>query len=227
MRWFAKQERASEIPAEPAPSQPRIHRSKVLSPALQSLDRQESPRVLDLGPPSPVNMDFFSGRGCALEIFDLFSWISDFRSPGRHLRQTQSGSAIGAALDRLLGDDEETRSSSDAIDLILVWELFDHLELDEIGELFERLAGRTRPGTRAMTLVTYRGNLPARPRRYEVVSETELSSDDPRSAGREHRGFKEVALLDRLVDWELEKGILMQNGIQEFLFERSRRGRWV
>jgi hypothetical protein len=193
-----------------------VHPSKALPHALQALRTLENPRVLDLGPACPDNMTFFGDLGCRLEIFDLFTWLCDYRT-----RSARRGdSAIDAALDRLLGtaDSGTSPSDSDAVDLILAWDLIDYLEIDEIGRLFQRLEARRGADTRLLMIPSYRGPIPHRPRRYKVVDFDHLRCDDPRSDGRPSPGHKERRLLMALTSYEIEISFLMQRGVQEFVF---------
>ena len=204
----------------PAPQQ--VHHSRSLPVALAALLSLESPRALDLVPACPDNMTFFGELGCRLEIFDLYTWLCDYRT-----RSSRRGdSAIDAALDRLLGSEDgqegdRAPDEDETVDLILAWDLIDYLETDEIGRLFERLQRRRGDNTRLLMIPSYRGPIPHRPRRYRVVDSEHLRCDEPRSDGRPSPGHKERRLLMSLPGYEIESAFLMQRGVQEFVF-RSR-----
>ena len=187
-----------------------------LGAALSFLPRHRPARVLDLGPACGQNVTFFSQLGCRLEIFDLYSSIADFRNHG-FAATTRAPSPVGAALSSFLqrtnGDDR-----TGTFDLILAWDLFDYISGQEIAELFEGLRPHREQGTRLLTFVSYRGPIPARPRRYRVTDHKKLTFDEPSAGLRPSPGYKEPQLLKLLTGFEVESCYLMRHGVQEYVF---------
>ncbi len=199
-----------------------------LDTALSLLPRHRPPRVLDLGPASGPNVSFFSQFGCQLEIIDLFAALSDHRARGTAV--PLGGSRIGAAVSELLerseaghqsGGDrivDESASVPRGYDLILAWDLLDYLEEREITELFRVLRPQRQVGTRMLALVSYRGPIPSRPRRFRVLDRTHLVIDDSAPSDRPSPVHKEPRLLKLMPGFVVESCYLMRHGIQEYLF---------
>lgn len=198
-----------------------------LGAALSLLPRHRPARVLDLGPANGQNVTFFSRFGCQLEIFDLYSSITDYRNQGFG-STSRTPSPVHAAVDSFLEraeSREQQPGSESSFDLILAWDLLDYISGPEIAELFRGLRPHRRAGTRLLAFVSYRGPIPGRPRRYQIADEKSLAFDEGAGASRPCPGYKEPQLLKLLPGFEVESCYLMRHGVQEYVFlERGREG---
>lgn len=193
-----------------------------LGTALSLLPRHRPARVLDLGPANGQNVAFFSEHGCQLEIFDLYSSITDYRNQGFGA-SSRSPSPVHAAVAAFLQRAEINAKSQDpaedeAFDLILAWDLLDYISDQEIAELFVGLKPHRKSGTRLLAFVSYRGPIPSRPRRYQIADRKHLAFDDGAANGRPSPGYKEAQLLKLLPGFVVESCYLMRHGIQEYVF---------
>ncbi len=181
----------------------RKHQSRGLAIAHEGLQSREISRVLDLGSAVGSNVGFFSRYDVQLTIADL--------------RAAIRGDDISADIDGVL----RLENALPSYDLVLGWDLLDYLERERRERFGKRLVELSHPGTQLLCLVTYREQMPASPRVFRLQGDDTIVFDDPVETERPSPRLQEPDLVRMLGGFEVEVGSLLQNGIKEYLLERT------
>jgi hypothetical protein len=208
--------------------------SLALPVVLEWLGRQEHPRVLDLGGAHGDNVAFLSRFGCRLEIVDLFAQLTE---TGDMLGPPSGGARSRAGthdLERIVAQTLERSDSTaggsngangpsgsahvvDPLDLVLAWDLFDYLTPAQIGSVHRGLSRHLQAGARLFTQISYVGNLPLRPRRMRISSDSSLVWDAEAPRVRPSPRYTERQILKLLPGMKVEKSFLLRNGYREII----------
>ena len=170
-----------------------------------SADRRH---VLDLGRPCGENVQFFSGLNYKVTIADFFDSLTEAAVTAR-----RGPEPFGAACTDLLGFTKETR-----FDLVLVWDLFNYLSLDEIGVLMLHLGRYCAVSARLLALVSIYQRIPDRPFRCFALSSGRVRYECETAGERESPRHREPDLLTRLAGFEVETSLLLKGGMREYGF---------
>lgn len=192
--------------ASPAAAGHEVFAAPLLAGCLGRLESGERLEVLDLGPPRAGNVDYLSRYRCRLGIADALAELP----------------ALGAA-DAAGSPDIEAilpESLFAGAQLVLCWDVLDYLPEQGIRMLGNHLRNLARPGTELHALVAYgTSRVATRPTGYELVADglrrPPSGADDP---GRTPRRISSGELQRLLPDWQLERSVLLRNGLQEYLF---------
>lgn len=170
-------------------------RSLALPKLVEPLQRSssESFSVLDLGPASPANLDFFLGRGARMTVADF--------TPSR-----------GDALPELV------RADAGTFDLVLAWDFLNYLKRDKLGVLLRSLEPYFRPGTTLHAFIATSREMPASPRRYRIVDAATLDCEGPRERVVPSPRYVEQDLLKCMPGLVVEHRFQLRNGMVEYLF---------
>ncbi len=150
--------------------------------------------VLDLGPASPANLDFFLGRGAKLTVADF--------TPSR-----------GEAISDLVRVEPGTH-----FDLVLAWDFLNYLQRDRLGALLRSLEPYFRPGTTIHALVATAREMSAAPRRYRIEDAETLLCEGPRERVVPSPRYAEGDLLRCMPGLNVEHRFQLRNGMLEYLF---------
>lgn len=179
----------------------------LLAGCLGRLEAGARLEVLDLGPPRAANVAHLSRYRCRLGIADALA----------ELPALAGGDAASAApeLEAVL-----PASLFAGAQLMLCWDVLEYLPEQGIRMLGNHLRELARPGTELHALVAYgTSRVPTRPTGYELVADgirpAPAGADDP---GRAPRRISSGELQRLLPDWQLERSVLLRNGLQEYLF---------
>lgn len=201
---------ARAAPARNAQALISAFKAPLLERILGEPESEQRQVILDLGAPSQVLLDCLSARHpCRVEI-------ADFAGTGglSELGATEFLEERGRA-----GIRDLLPTPKDPLDLILFWDLPNYLSLAAFRELCAVLSDRAAPGCRLHMLIAYsRREMPAAPARYTLRKDGQLTQtchDDslcnaprysPEDLGLAVGGFR------------YERGILLANGMQEFIY---------
>jgi len=150
--------------------------------------------VLDLGPASPANLDFFLGRGARLTVADF--------TPSR-----------GETLSDLVRAEPGTH-----FDLVLAWDFLNYLQRDRLGLLLRSLEPYFRPGTTVHALVATGREMSAAPRRYRIQDAETLLCEGPTERVVPSPRYVEQDLLKCMPGLNVEHRFQLRNGMLEYLF---------
>ncbi len=200
----------------------RDHRERVTAFKAPLLDRilqnpgadvEDAPRqvVLDLGAASQPLLERLSALGpCRVEIADLVAHdgLAVLNAPDAF--EEPGSSPIPALL---------PAPGTDSLDLILCWDLPNYLSLRALGELCSYFGPRAAPGCRLHMLIAYsKREMPSAPARYLPEDDGRLRqvcADASIAAAPRH---SPEALGDAVGGFRYERGVLLANGMQEFVY---------
>ncbi|MGV6826189.1 MAG: hypothetical protein ACWA5Q_04360 [bacterium] len=170
-----------------------------------SLDEDRRYEILDLGPALPQNLEFLSRYRCRLHISDSQDAIA------RHDLSTEEDNPL--TFSELLPIPAEA-----TYDILLFWDIFNYLEPSDIRLLMDHLKPHIKSGTQLYVLNTQSGDIPATPNRYRIVDEQQLLCEHTSIDFMPSPCHAQRVLEKHLLGFSLQRGMLLKNGQQEFLF---------
>lgn len=116
--------------------------------------------------------------------------------------------------DRLL----PARHWARAVNRVLVWNLFDYLEPDQLGELAAQLAHHAAPGCKVHALIHYAApEMPEEPPLWRLHAGGGFNDRRPAGSLRAAPRHSPKALEKAMPEWRVERMVLLTNGMQEFV----------
>lgn len=177
-------------PTEDEPSGLRFH-SRALTYLLEARDRHREWHVLDLGEADNENLGFFARRGAVYAVEGLYREILPCR------RAEGYDPECLRRLDGMLRFPPGT-----GFDLIVAWDLLDHLSPAALDLVGERLRPVCRRGTLLYGIVSREPRIPARPARCRAIDgetiEVRWSDPAPAQEGPRYTQARLDAALDPL-----------------------------
>ncbi|MBZ5497585.1 MAG: class I SAM-dependent methyltransferase [Acidobacteriia bacterium] len=162
--------------------------------------------ILDLGQALGVNVEFWSRFQCRLYIEDFYrSYSARVASGPDDPKET--------ILAELLPFSEEAR-----FDIILAWDLFNYLNLEEIEALVGRLDRWCRPGTLLFTLLSYLPQIPAEPFVFRILDTQRMIYETSTRETRPCPRYQPRDLVRFLARFDVSSCFLLRHGVQEFIF---------
>lgn len=195
-----------------APHPPLGFHSLALGRLHDRLGAEGKHRILDLGPASGENVDFFAHYPCTLYVADFYQNLLSFPAERRI-----DGEGFREIVGELLSYPEDTR-----FDAILVWDLFDYLCLDQIEVLSRRLARYSELGTILVALLSLHSEIPSRPRAYQILNGETLRYDMNCTSHRPAPRHVEPHLCRRMPGFRVESTFVLRHGVQEYVFAFDR-----
>jgi hypothetical protein len=182
-------------------------------PLFRSLLERVNPKrrivVLDLGTAQTRTLSLFSQFRCRIDIADIADEI-----PALAAQTKPAG--LAAAVEALL-----PRPGPEPADIVLCWDLLNYLERPALAALMAGIAKRLRPGALAHGLIVYReSRMPQQPGRYVPLEDFRLLNLAARGPDRVAPRYSQEDLTRCMPDYVIERGRLLSNGMQEFLFRR-------
>lgn len=108
---------------------------------------------------------------------------------------------------------------SEPVDCFLCWDLLNYMRPDQLGELAECVARLGGSGCRVHALIQYSGKTMAEtPGRYSLDEDLQLSVSDPDAARTQTPRYSPKALEKAMPELRVERTMLLNNGMQEFVF---------
>ena len=189
-----------------APATPHAPLFKAL---IERIDVARRVVVLDLGAAHANTLELFGRFRCRLEIVDARYDIETLNDVGEP-RDLEA--AVAALLP----------SGADPIDIVLCWDLLNYLDRRALAALMAALAARTRPGGMAHALIVYlESRMPARPSDYVPLVDFRLQNLGQAPPERAAPRYSPEDLKLCMPGFAIERGRLLGNGMQEFLFRRK------
>ena len=188
------------------PSGSTAYSSLGLNALLRFLEDGHVYTILDLGPVLSANVEFWSRIPCRLHVEDFYS----------RYRERSSGSSEDAAestFQDILCFGDGTR-----FDMVLAWDLFNYLDLNEIGSLIRRLALWCERGALLFALVSSQVTIPAEPRRFRILDTERLLVETGTMETRQNPRHQPRDLAKILSGFRVSSSFLLRNGVQEYVF---------
>ncbi len=200
-------------PSAPREAQdsPAVYRSLGLNALLEPMRRDRSYSILDLGPALGENVRFWSQFSCRLQIHDFYRGYRDRKAAGAPGPEEESPEAAFSAL---LPFGDET-----VFDVILVWDLFDYLELRELKALVQRLGRWCRPGSRLFALISNLPDISASPTAFRIINREQMIHELPTQARRPCPRHQPRDIARLMAQFKVASSFLLRHGIQEYVFE--------
>jgi hypothetical protein len=200
-------------PTSDAP--PRVVRVPLFNMLAQRLQRGGRWVILDFGPAHSGTVAFCNRFRCRLEVADLardLGSLNELDDPAEFARHAE------AILPPPRGDPP---------DIVFCWDLLNYLRRPALTALMDRVAARARAGAMIHALIVYSAaRMPARPGAYQPVfdpdgvpdQETLLVRSPDAGDDRDAPRYTPDDLRRCLPAYRLDRGTLLSNGLQEFLF---------
>ena len=179
--------------------------------AIGAFDDERRHVVLDLGVVRSGTLSLLNGFRCRLDVMALTA-------------------GAGSGLDGLEPEDFSARvnaalppAGGESLDLVLCWNLFNYLSIDQIGRVVAALAPRCRSGARLHALIEYSArSMPSRPLSFSPAGpgtlEAVVADDEQVSAPR----YSARDLEQCMPGFSHERTMLLGGGMQEYLFRRQK-----
>ncbi len=178
-----------------------IHRSPALTAVYNEIKNSDRNRVLDLGPMSQGCFQLFSGLSCKIQIENIADEISECISNGRDINEFDITSALGK-----YHEDEK-------FDVILAWDLFNYLTLDQISLLFEHLQPFCKPDTILHCLRYVEKKIPQTPRTIAVRDQYLLEVSNEHIDERSVPIYSTLQLLSAMPGYFMQDTLVGQMGM--------------
>lgn len=184
------------------------YRSLGLKAWFDQLGPAAAPSVLDLGPASGSNLNFFHEMGARMHVADLYRSLTESGE-----RSREDPAIFHRACERMLPDPSQA-----SFDLILTWDLLNYLSEQEIHTLARHLRAYCTERTFLFALVSIRHQLPAHPLSFQILEPGLLSYSVPSQILRPCPEYKEPHLLRLLGGaFQVQRCFLLRHGYKEFL----------
>lgn len=194
----------AEFDAPPTPHAP------LFRTLIEGVDTARRVVVLDLGSAHAKTLELFNRFRCRIEIVDARHDIESLNGIGE-------ARDLVAAVTALL-----PRTGPDALDIVLCWDLLNYLDRRALAALMAALAARTRPGGLAHALIVYlESRMPTRPGDYVPLQDFRLQNLAQSRAERAAPRYSPEDLKLCMPGFGIDRGRLLGNGMQEFLFRRK------
>lgn len=181
------------------------HDSPTLAELFSTIDADHPVRVLDLGPATRVNLEFYSEFASGVRIAHLLR-----EDDLKKISEAEDGFFV-SLLDRLSPSGDET------FGLILGWDILDHLSHEQPSILAHHLAAVADRGARVHVMTTTTDTMPAVPTRFEIDGPGRLvyrSSTERRITAPN----PPPAQVERWLDpFRITRSVILRHGIREFL----------
>ena len=199
-------------PTPPFASQPsatkRLNSSNALEHVATRLEDVSPCTVLDLGPPISENLAFYARYGAKITVADFYRFYRPLR--GESLERASTRASL---LDELVPHEASTR-----FDLVMAWDLLNHLSLDEIAWLLDGMSELCASGALLFAIVTGSGDMPETPSSYSVVDTQTLLSETRASRVRPSPNHSEHTLAGVTRRLRVERRFQLRNATAEYLF---------
>ncbi len=208
MGWLAGLRRhaaASVAVAPEPPPPPELHTAPGLVQAFARLEGRPK-RILDLGPPLHANLSRYARLSPRLAIADLTGALEDGLSPVAAIDEAFAALPSGGL--------------AEPYELVLAWDLPNHLGREALPRLAAILAPRCSQGCHLYALLEVGKTMLALPRRYRIREgelEQEASTGEEIACPRLQPGELDRVLPGFVVD----KSRLLAHGVQEVLLLRT------
>ncbi|MBY6203311.1 hypothetical protein [Halomonas denitrificans] len=115
----------------------------------------------------------------------------------------------------------ERSPAPETFDVLLAWDWLNHFDAADLQRLGARLARHARSGARLHALIHYASKaMPAAPVDYRLTADGDVlferTDPGPRPAPR----YSPKALEKAMPDWQVDRTMLLNNGMQEFVLMR-------
>ncbi len=164
--------------------------------------------VLDLGSVHSATLRAFAGFRCRLEFVELADGLDSLNGEIDARRIRQRADALLPA------------RRTEPIDIVLCWDLINYLNQPALTAVMECIALRCKRGALAHGLVYYSAKaMPERPSTFVPVDDQRIVQHTALGRERPAPRYSPEDLARCMPRYSVERGRLLRNGMQEFLFK--------
>jgi hypothetical protein len=164
--------------------------------------------VLDLGAAHSATIGTFGRFRCRLEIVDLADGLDSLNGETDARRMRQRAETLLPA------------KRSEPLDLVLCWDLINYLNQPALNAVMECVALRCKRGALAHGLIYYTAKaMPERPSTFLPVDDQHIAQQVYLGRDRPAPRYTPEDLQRCMPRYSVERGRLLRNGMQEFLFK--------
>ena len=179
---------------------------------VERIDAKRRIVVLDLGSAQTRTLELFGQFRCRMEIVDLAEAVES-------LNREREARSLDRAVEYWL-----PKYRAEPLDVVLCWDLLNYLERPALAAIMAGIAKRARPGALAHALIVYlESRMPMRPGTFVPLEDYRLANlanlAQPQATCAAPR-YSPEDLKRCMPDFTIERGRLLANGMQEFLFRR-------
>ncbi|MBN1239370.1 MAG: hypothetical protein JXB36_12780 [Gammaproteobacteria bacterium] len=193
---------------QPQPTAAEALNAPLFASLIERLHGGDRCVVLDLGAARTETLALFGQFRSRMDIADLGDGIERFQDPEMGPEQLRQQA------DRLL-----PARGSEPANVVLCWDLLNYLPRPALAAVMSAVADRARPGALVHALIVYSSKtMSARPGCFVPVDEQRLIDVAPPGAQRDAPRYSPEDLALCMPGYTVERGRLLRNGMQEFLF---------
>lgn len=190
-------------PAAPPPEPARYEQpSLALDQIIARLGAAPRCGVLDLGSPTAANLALYAREGATITFADLHRFHAPTRVDGNTSNRFN----------------ESFPKTPMPVDVILAWDLFDYLSLDETTWLGQCLNQHCAPGAMVHALVSSQGPIPETPSFFTIANDKTLIVQESGPLTRTSPEHSEHTLLGALRDLTVKSRFQLRRATVEYLF---------
>lgn len=178
-----------------------LHRSPAFTAIYNEIKSSNRNRVLELGPMSGGCFQLFSQLSCKIQVENFTASLCEHISSGSDISDFDVVSHL---------DDYR---EEDKFDVILAWDLFNYLNLDQITQLFEHLRPYCKSNTLLYMLRYVGKNIPAIPRTFYVKDKYQMQLSDDALQPRVLPHYSTMQLLRAMPGYYMQDTLLGQKGM--------------
>lgn len=215
----------TQIKDDPAREQPApafagtLTNSPLFGTLLTQLRTVERCCVLDLGPAVGANVEFFGQLHCKLHIADCGMALAHLNDA---VGETEGERPFAALLKSMLPLDR-----LEPVDAILAWDLLNYLDKPLFAALMEHLSPIISGDTWLHAYIGSRREMAAQPNHYRLTLEGRVAVAARDAATRTCPCYHQLDLRSLMPGFKVARSTLLQNGMQEYLFQGDGRGHRV
>ncbi len=185
-----------------------VVRSLALGVLAENLNGVRKSHVLDLGPASGANVEFFGQAPCRLFIEDFYATLTTLAS---------CEADRNATFDDILSS-MSARWGEASFDVILCWDLLDYLSAAEIEKLSATIAESCNPGALLYALVSDVKQISDSPMQFRIVGPDRMSYGRDTPTTRMSPRYSPGYLMKLMPTFALHRSYMLSNGRQEHVF---------
>ena len=208
-RWFESQPSDSAPPEQGSSIEdPAVHSSLALNVLFHQIRPGRKYHILDLGPALGPNVEFFSQFSCKIYIEDLYDSLSsfDYLSP-------EDGISSDKVFDYLLPFARTTR-----FDIILTWDILNHLEPDAFQGLMRHLGRFCRRGTMLFSLIWTPQHIHDKPHHFRIIDNHNLLYEPQSAVLKTCPRLGQTDLQRMMPYFRVTNSFQLRNGVREYIF---------
>jgi hypothetical protein len=192
---------------------PQETNSPVFASLIEAMGKKahQNQVILDLGPARAANLELLSRFRCKLFMENAPELVE-------HL--TGDSKADKAAMEQWLAQ-WTAGSGGESIDVVLAWDVLNYFKPELFTSFINHVTPLLRAGAYLYFLVYSQKQMPALPMQFKTAAPDRLACQPLTAETRPSPRYTQTDLRRRLPGYSVVKSVLLRNGIQEYLLNRT------